>query len=107
MQAYREHGMAGLKAKPNPGQRQNCRAAQERKFCGGFAARRASSASPRTVECAAGYASDRAQVHKKFNSHYINQWLAVRRITPQNPSDRLASGDNGKCVAGCARSGRG
>jgi transposase len=94
MQAYREHGMAGLKAKPNPGATPKLSPAQERQVLRWF--RR----SPREF----GFATElwsaprvtqviERKFHKKFNSHYINQWLAVRRITPQKPERQARERD--------------
>jgi transposase len=86
MRAYREHGMAGLKAKPPPGRPPKLSIAQERQVLRWF--RR----SPREF----GFPTElwsaprvtqviQRKFHKNFHPHYINQWLAERRITPQKP----------------------
>jgi transposase len=86
MQAYRELGMAGLKAKPHHGPKPKLSPAQERQVLRWF--RR----SPREFGFATELwsASRVTQViHRKFRKtfhpHYINQWLAERRITSQKP----------------------
>jgi transposase len=94
MRAYREHGMAGLKAKPHRGPTPKLSPAQERQVLQWF--RR----SPREF----GFASELwsaprvAQViqrkfHKKFHPHYLNRWLAERRITSQKPERQARERD--------------
>lgn len=86
IRAYRKHGMAGLKAKPHPGPKPKLSPAQERQVLQWF--RR----SPRAFGfCTELWSASRVtqviqrKFHKKFHPHYINQWLAERRITPQKP----------------------
>jgi transposase len=94
MQAYRERGTAGLKAKPHPGATPKLSAAQERRVLQWFRH------SPREF----GFATELwsaprvAQViqrkfHKKFNWRYLNQWLAARRITSQKPERQARERD--------------
>ena len=87
--AYRERGKAGLKAKPTPGRPPNLSAEQERQVLRWFLR------SPRdfgfpTELWTARRVTDliHRRFRKKFHPHYINQWLADRRITPQKPQKR-------------------
>lgn len=94
MRAYREHGMAGLKAKPHPGPTPKLTPAQERQVLRWFRL------SPKSF----GFATELwtaqrvAQViqrkfRKQFHPHYICQWLAKRRITPQKPERQARERD--------------
>jgi transposase len=78
--------MAALKAKPHPGRPPRLSASQERQVLQWF--RR----SPREF----GFPTDlwsaprvtgliQRKFGKEFHPHYINQWLAERRVTPQKP----------------------
>jgi transposase len=94
MQAYRKFGRAGLKAQPTPGRPPKLSAAQERRILSWF--RR----SPRSFGFAtelwtAGRVAEviRRKFHKEFHPHYINQWLARRRITPQKPERQARERD--------------
>jgi transposase len=87
MQAYREFGRAGLKAQPTPGRPPKLSALQERRVLSWF--RRSPRefgfptelwTAPRVTELI------RRKFRKEFHPHYINQWLAQRRITPQKPA---------------------
>jgi transposase len=86
IRAYREFGIAGLKAKPASGRPPKLSTAQEQEVLGWFLR------SPRefgfpTELWSAPRVADLIQrrFHKKFHTRYINQWLAQRRITPQKP----------------------
>jgi transposase len=86
VQAYREFGRVGLKATPIRGRPRRLSATQEREVLNWF--RR----SPRefgfpTELWSAPRVADLIQrkFRKKFHPHYINQWLAERRITSQKP----------------------
>jgi transposase len=89
MKAYRERGKAGLKAKPPPGRPPKLSAEQQRQVLRWFLR------SPRdfgfpTELWTAPRVTDLIyrRFRKKFHPHYINQWLADRRITPQKPQKR-------------------
>lgn len=93
--AYREHGAAGLKAKPHPGRTPTLDAEQEREVLSWF------SRSPREF----GFPTDlwsaprvtqliQRVFHKKFHPHYVNQWLAERRITSQKPERQARERDD-------------
>jgi transposase len=95
MQAYREGGMAGLKAKPHRGRPPRLSSQEERQVLQWF--RR----SPREF----GFPTDlwsaprvadliQRQFGKKFHPHYLNQWLAERRITPQKPERQARERDD-------------
>ena len=92
--AYREGGMAALKAKPHPGRPPRLSASQERQVLQWF--RR----SPREF----GFPTDlwsaprvtkliQRKFGKEFHPHYINQWLAERRVTPQKPERQARERD--------------
>ena len=94
MQAYREHGMAGLKAKPHPGRPPKLSVAEERQVLRwfrhspqefGFSSELWSA--PRVAELI------QRKFHKTFHPHYLNQWLAERRITPQKPERQAREQD--------------
>jgi transposase len=94
MHAYRKFGRAGLKAQPTPGRPPRLSAAQERRVLSWF--RR----SPRSFGFAtelwtAGRVAEviRRKFHKEFHPHYISQWLARRRITPQKPERQARERD--------------
>ncbi len=97
MRAYRERGMAGLKAKPHPGRPPTLSIAQERQVLRWF--RR----SPREF----GFPTElwsaprvtqviQRKFRKKFHPRYVNQWLAKRRITPQKPERQARERDERK-----------
>jgi transposase len=94
MRAYRECGMAGLKAKPHPGPRPKLTPSQERQVLQWFRL------SPKSFGFSTELWTARrvAQViqhkfRKKFHPHYICQWLAKRRITPQKPERQARERD--------------
>jgi transposase len=87
MGAYRTFGRAGLKAKRPSVRPPKLSVAQERQVLSWFRC------SPRSF----GFTTElwtasrvteviRRKLHKEFHPHYINQWLAKRRITPQKPA---------------------
>lgn len=95
MHAYRKFGRAGLKAQPTPGRPSRLSAAQERQVLSWF--RR----SPRSFGFAtelwtAGRVAEviRRKFHREFHPHYISQWLARRRITPQKPERQARERDS-------------
>jgi transposase len=86
MQAYREHGMTGLKARPHLGPKPKLSPTQERQVLQWFR-RSPRSFGFRTELWSAPRVTQVIQrkFHKTFHPHYINQWLAERRITSQKP----------------------
>ena len=83
---FRQHGKAGLRAKPPPGRPRKLTARQERTVLSWFRQ------SPRSF----GFSTDLwtarrvAQVIERkwgvaFNHRYLNAWLARRDVTPQKP----------------------
>jgi transposase len=89
VKAYREQGLAGLRAKPAPGRLPKLTARQEQHVLGwiqrsptefGFATELWTA--PRVADLI--YRKFRVSFHPR----YINQWLAQRRITPQKPARR-------------------
>jgi transposase len=94
MQAFREHGRRGLKAKPVAGCPPKLTPAQERKVLRwfhrspqefGFSTELWSA--PRVAEVI------RRRFHKSFHPRYVNQWLANRRITSQKPERQARERD--------------
>jgi transposase len=94
MQAYRERGPKGLKAKPATGRPPTLSSEQEREVLRWFRK------SPREF----GFATElwsaprvteliRRKFRKKFHPHYVNQWLAQRRITSQKPERQARERD--------------
>jgi transposase len=89
MQAYRDGGMRALKAKPVPGRPPTLSWKQEqtvlrwfRKSPREFGFRTELWTGARVVELI------QRKFHKSFHPHYILQWLAERRITPQKPEQQ-------------------
>lgn len=86
MQAYREFGRAGLKAKPIRGRPPRLSAVQEREVLRWFRRSPREFGFPTELWSAPRVAD---LIHRKFRTkfhpHYINQWLAERRITSQKP----------------------
>jgi len=89
MNAYRERGRAGLKAKPPPGRPPKLSPDQQRQVLRWFLH------SPTDF----GFSTELwtaprvrnliyRKFRKKFHPRYINQWLADHRITPQKPQRR-------------------
>ena len=97
MRAFRKHGRKGLKAKSAPGRPPKLSPVQEREVLRWF--RRSPRefgfptelwSAPRVTEVI------RRKFHKSFHPHYINQWLANRRITPQKPERQARERDERK-----------
>ena len=97
MQAYREFGWSGLKGQPIPGRPRRLSAAQERRVLSWFRRSPRSFGFP-TELWTAGRVREviRRKFHKEFHPHYINQWLAQRRITPQKPTCQARERDERK-----------
>jgi transposase len=94
MQAFREHGHKGLKAKPASGCPPKLSPAQEREVLQWFGR------SPRefgfsTELWSAPRVADviRRKFHTSFHPRYINQWLACRRVTSQKPERQASEQD--------------
>lgn len=94
MQAYRKFGRAGLKAHPPPGRPPRLSAVQERRVLSWFRRSPRSFGFP-TELWTAGRVVEviRRKFHKGFHPHYISQWLARRRITPQKPERQARERD--------------
>jgi transposase len=86
MQVYRERGLRGLKAKPAAGRPPTLSIAQEQQVLQWFRK------SPREF----GFPTELwtaprvteliwRKFRKRFHPHYVNRWLADRRITSQKP----------------------
>jgi transposase len=86
MKAFREEGMRGLKAKPVPGRPPTLSWRQEQAVLRWFRK------SPREF----GFSTElwtgarvseliQRRFRKRLHPHYVLQWLAERRITPQKP----------------------
>lgn len=97
MQAYRKSGWSGLKAQPIPGRPRRLSAAQERQVLSWFRRSPRSFGFP-TELWTAGRVTEviRRKFHKEFHPHYISQWLAQRRITPQKPACQARERDERK-----------
>jgi len=97
MQTYREFGWSGLKAQPVPGRPPRLSAAQERRVLSWFRRSPRSFGFPTELWTAARVTEViRRKFHKEFHPHYINQWLAQRRITPQKPERQARERDERK-----------
>lgn len=87
MQAYREYGAAGLKAKPNQGRPRRLTLAQERRVLSWIRQSPRSFGFPTELWTAARLADViQRKFRKTFHPHYMIQWLAQRRVTPQKPA---------------------
>jgi transposase len=89
MQAYRRHGLAGLKAKPASGRPPKLTARQQRQVLQWF--RRSPTEFGFSTELWTAPRVAKLIERKfkvRFHPRYLNQWLAQRRITPQMPSRR-------------------
>jgi transposase len=97
MRTYREFGWSGLKAQPVPGRPPRLSAAQERRVLSWFRQSPRSFGFP-TELWTAGRVTEviRRKFHKEFHPHYINEWLAQRRITPQKPERQARERDERK-----------
>ena len=94
MRAYREHGLAGLKAKPHTGRPPKLSPAQERQVLRWFRRSPREFGFPTELWSASRVTQ---VIHRKFRKtfhpHYINQWLAKRRITSQKPERQARERD--------------
>lgn len=86
MQTYRKDGMRGLKAKPVPGRPPTLSFRQEQAVLQWFGKSPREFGFPTELWTGARVAElIERKFHKTLNSHYVLQWLAARRITPQKP----------------------
>jgi transposase len=86
MQAYREKGMAGLRAHDPAGRPPKLSAAQEREVLRWFRRLPSEFGFPTELWTAPRVAKLMAKhFHVRFHPRYVCQWLAERRITPQKP----------------------
>jgi len=96
VQAYREQGPAGLKAKPAAGRPPTLSYSEERQVLRWFRHSPGEFGFPTELWTAPRVADViRRKFHKTFHPRYVNQWLAQRRITPQKP-ERQARERNAK-----------
>jgi transposase len=87
MHTYRTQGLAGLKAKPAPGRPRRLTLAQERQVLSWFRRSPRSFGFPTELWTAARVVEViQRKFRKTFHPHYILQWLAQRRVTPQKPA---------------------
>jgi transposase len=94
MRAYRQHGLAGVKAKPHPGREPRFSAAQERQVLRWFRRSPRAFGFPTELWTARRVAQVmQRRFHKSLHPHYITQWLARRRITPQKPERQARERD--------------
>lgn len=94
MQAYREHGMAGLKAKPIEGRPPKLSVEQERQVLRWFRQSPRDFGFPTELWTAARVAEViQRKFRKQFHPHYLNHWLAERRITSQKPERQARERD--------------
>jgi transposase len=94
MQAYRERGVRGLKAKPTPGRPRRLSAVQERQVLGWFRQSPRSFGFPDELWTAPRVTTlIQRKFRKSFHPHYINHWLAERRVTPQKPERQARERD--------------
>jgi transposase len=94
MRVYRERGMAGLKAKPHPGPTPKLSLMQERQVLQWFRHSPREFGFPTELWTASRVTQViQRKFRKKFHPHYINQWLADRRITPQKPERQARERD--------------
>jgi transposase len=86
MQAYRKAGIRGLKAKPAPGRPPTLSPRQEQAVLRWFGKSPREFGFPTELWTARRVAElIQRKFRKRFHPHYINQWLAERRITSQKP----------------------
>jgi transposase len=89
MEAYREKGMAGLRAHNPTGRPPKLSAAQEREVLRWFRRLPSEFGFPTELWTAPRVAKLMAKhFHVRFHPRYVCQWLAQRRITPQKPALR-------------------
>jgi transposase len=97
VRAYREEGMAGLKAKPATGRPPKLSAAQERRVLQWFRRSPREFGFPTELWTAPRVAQlIQRKFRKKFHPRYVNQWLAERRVTPQKPEQQARERDQRK-----------
>jgi transposase len=97
MQAYRQRGMAGLKAKPHPGRPPKLSPAQERRVLRWFQRSPREFGFPTELWTASRVAQViQRKFRKQFHPRYLNQWLAQRRITSQKPERQARERDQRK-----------
>lgn len=86
MRAYRQGGMRGLKAKPAPGRPPTLSPQQEQTVLRWFRKSPREFGFPTELWTGARVSElIRRKFRKTFHPHYIIEWLAQRRITPQKP----------------------
>lgn len=94
MKAYRDNGNAGLDAKPQPGRPRKLTPKQEHEVLGWIVRSPTDFGFPTELWTAPRVA---ALIEKKFgitfHARYINHWLALRRITPQKPTQQARERD--------------
>ncbi len=94
MQAYRERGLRGLKAKPATGRPPKLSAEQQRQVLRWFRRSPREFGFPTELWTAPRVARlIQRKFRKKFHPRYLNQWLAERRITPQKPERQARERD--------------
>lgn len=94
VQAYREHGAAGLKAKPASGRPRRLTLVQERQVLSWLRRSPGSFGFPTELWTAARVAEViRRKFRTTFHPRYLTQWLAQRRITPQKPARQARERD--------------
>jgi transposase len=94
MQAYRQKGVVGLRARHNTGRPPKLSAAQDREVLRWFRRSPTEFGFPTELWTAPRVAKVIAErFHVRFHPRYINQWLAQRRITPQKPARRPSKRD--------------
>ena len=99
MKAYRRRGDAGLAGHDASGRPRKLTRAQERQVLGWFRHSPTSFGFPTELWTAKRVAQVIYRKWRiKFHPRYLNQWLAERRITPQQPA-RIASGSAATAVA--------
>src|SRR3972149_4242363 len=95
MQAYREQGMAGLRAHDPAGRPPKLSTAQEREVLRWFRRSPTEFGFPSELWTAPRVAKLIAKhFHVRFHPRYVCQWLAERRITPQKPVVRSYKRDD-------------
>jgi len=95
MAAYRQRGMAGLRAHDSAGRPPKLSAAHEREVLRWFRRSPREFGFPTELWTAPRVAKLIAKhFHVRFHPRYVNQWLAERRITPQKPALRSYKRDD-------------
>jgi transposase len=89
MRSYRDGGMRALKAKPASGRPPNLTWKQEQTVLRWFRKSPREFGFPTELWTGARVVElIRRKFHKRFHPHYIIEWLAERRITPQKPEQQ-------------------